>query len=49
MVLDFRLLERYKLLKNLAQGRDFLRQRLDEKLIAKVRKSSPLFPRFVDG
>ncbi|XP_024377027.1 uncharacterized protein [Physcomitrium patens] len=33
--INYRLLERYKLLKNLAQGRDFLRQRLDEKLIAK--------------
>lgn len=31
-----RLIERYRLLKNLAQDRDALRRRLDEELLAKV-------------
>jgi hypothetical protein len=34
---ESRLLERYKLVKNLVQDRDVLRRRLDEELIAKVR------------
>lgn len=36
LILGRRLIERYRLLKNLAQDRDALRRRLDEELLAKV-------------